>query len=131
MTDIDDSPSCCIFGDVDDPIEVLSEGIVKARKEHHCIECDEVIAKGVQHESTTGKSDGLVSTYRTCLSCVEIRNHFAKLCRGGWIYGEVWTSIEESFFPDMKAGGGCLTGLSPAAKGRLFERRLQWLEDSR
>jgi len=25
-------------------------------------------------------------------------------------------------------GGDCMEGLSPAAKGRLFERRMAWLE---
>ena len=99
-----------------------------ARKEHVCFECRDTIAKGSKYEHVVGKWDGYVSTHKTCTLCVEIRNHFA--CGNGWIYGEVWHDLAENFFPDMKAGGPCMQGLSPEAKARLFERRLQWLEDS-
>jgi len=80
------------------------------------------------HERVTGKWDQSVDTHRTCLSCVEIRDHFA--CGNGWIFGSVMTDLEENFFPDMMAGGPCMDGLSPAAKARLFELRLQWLFDN-
>jgi hypothetical protein len=42
--------------------------------------------------------------------------------------GFTWSQLGENFFPDMKAGGPCLKGLSPAAKSMLFERRVKWLE---
>lgn len=95
-----------------------------ARKEHHCTECDEVIPIGVKYERTEGLWDAHWQTYKTCLSCVEIRDHFQ--CEG-WIYGQLWEDLETNFFPEMKAGGPCMEGLSPAAKERLFERRTQWL----
>lgn len=129
----DDSPSCCVFYcDDEPPADILDDGIIKARKEHHCCECNDLIGIGTRHERTKlvdrSWSKGQISTYRTCLSCVEIRDHFARACNGSWCYGAVWEQIEENFFPDMKAGGPCMTGLSPAAKGRLFELRLAWLE---
>lgn len=123
----DDIVCCPLGGGDDSPPSVLNASTVKAAKEHRCTECGELIAKGTKYERAKGCWDGSWSTYRTCLSCVEIRNHFA--CERGWIYGEVW-SLEESFFPDMKAGGPCMEGLSPAAKDRLFTHRLKWLEDS-
>lgn len=98
----------------------------RAKKQHTCCECHEDIPVGAQYEYTSGVWDGLADSFKTCLSCVEIRNHFA--CRDGWTYGEVWSQLAEFFFPDMKAGGPCMKGLSPEAKARLFERRLQWLE---
>lgn len=98
----------------------------KARKEHYCGECAEVIAVGSVYEYVTGIWDGSAGTHKTCLSCVEIRNHFA--CNG-WTFGELWRDLEANFFPDMRAGGPCMEGLSPAAKGRLFERRMMWLEE--
>ncbi len=120
---------CCPLGGGDDaPASVLSTSVVKAAKEHCCTECRETIFKGIKYELAKGCWDGTWSTYKTCLSCVEIRNHFA--CESGWLYGELWSQLEESFFPDMKAGGPCMEGLSPAAKNRLFERRLKWMEDS-
>lgn len=121
---------CCpLDGGDDAPATAYSQVEVKAAKEHRCTECRETIPKGARYERTKGLWDGAWSTYKTCLSCVEIRNHFA--CGHGWLFGEVWSQIEEYFFPDMNAGGPCMEGLSPAAKGRLFERRLKWLEDSK
>jgi len=100
--------------------------IVVARKEWACAECREVIAKGQRYEVHKGLTDGdWWYEVRTCLSCVEIRNHFA--CGSGWLYGQLWEDLEQNFFPDMKAGGPCMAGLSPAAKDRLFTRRMTWL----
>lgn len=120
---------CCPLGGGDDnPASVFNASVVKAAKEHHCTECHEAIPKGAEYELAKGCWDGHWSTYKTCLSCVEIRDHFA--CENGYVFGDVWSQLEEGFFPDMKAGGPCMEGLSLAAKGRLFERRLKWLEDS-
>lgn len=99
--------------------------VVTARKEHHCYECGEVICVGQRHEVISGVWEGYPGRYRTCLSCVEIRDHFA--CEG-WIFGQLWSDLADNFFPDMKAGGPCMAGLSPEAKARLFERRMKWLE---
>jgi hypothetical protein len=101
--------------------------VVRAAKSWKCTECYEPITIGTKHERVSGMWDEHWSTHRTCLSCVEIRNHFA--CNG-FYFGEVWEQLEGNFFPDMKAGGPCMQGLSPAAKARLFERRLKWLEDN-
>lgn len=119
---------CCPLGGGDDaPASVLHVSVVKAAKNYACTECSETILKGTKYERVKGLWDGSWSSYKTCLSCVEIRDHFA--CESGWLYGEVWPQLEESFFPDMKAGGPCMEGLSPEAKNRLFERRLKWLEE--
>lgn len=121
---------CCPLGGGDDcPATVHTKLVVKAAKDHVCDECREAIRKGDRYECFKGMWDGSWTTYRTCLSCVEVRDHFA--CGRGWLFGEVWTQLEENFFPDMKAGGPCMQGLSPAAKARLFTRRMKWLEDSR
>lgn len=95
-----------------------------ARKEHWCCECREAILVGAKYERTEGLWDGRWDTFKTCLSCVEIRDHFA--CNG-WTFGHLWSDLEDNFFPDMRAGGQCMEGLSPAAKERLFERRTTWL----
>lgn len=100
----------------------------RAAKDHRCTECRETIAKGTRYEHTTGCWDGSWSTFKTCMSCVEIRDHFQ--CNG-WLYGQLWEDLETNFYPDMKAGGPCMNGLSPEAKARLFERRLKWMEDSK
>ena len=119
------SVTCCpLTGGDDDAarVHVVSQPV--AAKNHRCCECDEVIAKGVKHELYKAMFDYTWSSFRTCLSCVEIRDHFA--C-DGWVFEQVWSDIEENFFPDMRAGGPCMEGLSPAAKDRLFTRRMAWL----
>lgn len=120
------SVTCCpLSGDFDDGPAVFNASQRRAIKEHACCECRETIKRGDRYEHTSGCWDGRWSTYKTCLSCVEIRDHFA--CEG-WLFGQVWEDLEQNFFPDMKAGGPCMEGLSPEAKGRLFEKRLAWLE---
>lgn len=116
---------CCPLSDNDgDRPSVYDEDVVSARKEYACTECDEPIRPGDKHERIKGLWDGEWSTYRTCLSCVEIRNHFA--CGSGWLFGCLWDDLRENFFPDMAAGGRCMSGLSPAAKARLIDMRMAW-----
>lgn len=119
---------CCPLdgGDYENRSRVVWKSVRQARKTHRCTECREGIRPGDRYECYDGIWDGRFSKYRTCLSCVEIRDHFA--CGNGWMFGEVWSQLEQFFFPDMRAGGPCLEGLTPAAKNRLFERRTAWYE---
>lgn len=117
--------TCCPLSGFDgEGLEFASTETPGARKPHECCECHETIPVGARYERTSGRWDGRMLAYKTCLSCVEIRNHFA--CNG-WIYGQVWEDLEAGLFPDMRAGGPCLEGLSPEAKQRLFDRRTAWL----
>lgn len=133
---MDDGATCCALygGNEGDNAEWSETTVVAARKsrktgkEHICYECGDAIKVGTKHEVIKGVWDGKMYTHRTCLMCVEIRDHFA--CEEGWSFGEVWSQLEENFFPDMNAGGPCMTGLSPAAKRVLIDRRQAWLFDS-
>lgn len=118
---------CAISNDDGDASECLDSGVRRGRKNHRCGECYEAIPKGTLHEFYKLAYDGRVSTERTCLVCAEIRTHFS--CDGSWIFGQVWESLAESLFPSMTAGGECLTGLSPAAKAKLFEACLEHILD--
>lgn len=125
--------ACCVFGDNSDAPSCFSTTTRVARKPHHCCECDEVIAPGQRYEYASGIWDGRPDAFKTCLSCVEIRDHFSALCDdydSRPVFRSLWADIEENFFPDMTAGGPCLDGLSPVAKARMFERRVQWLFDA-
>jgi len=99
--------------------------IVRARKPHACTECGTEIAPGEEYERATGKWDGEVSRYRTCLVCVEIRTKFS--CDGSWLFDGIWGDLEEFLFPRMTTG--CLEGLSMTAKKRLLERWNKWRFD--
>lgn len=115
--------TCCPLSTGDDGPSFFVTTTPRARKEHYCCECSEPIPVGAKYERTTGLWDGRMGTYKTCLSCVEIRNHFA--C-DGWIYGRLWEDLRDNFFPAMRAGGPCMDGLSPSAKQRLFDERTAW-----
>ncbi len=121
---------CCPLNgtDGDNLASLYKTDVRTARKEHVCGECDGSIPVGARYEHVFGIWDGRPDTYKTCSLCVEIRNHFA--CGKGWLFGELWSDLRDHFFPDMKAGGPCMDGLSPEAKARMFERRMQWLFDS-
>ncbi len=64
--------------DYEPPIFYLSN-IVKARKQHKCCECGSRIELTQQYEKVTGKWEHLISTYKTCLPCLNIRNAMLKL----------------------------------------------------
>jgi hypothetical protein len=120
--------ACCpLYGDYDERAAFSSKETRRAAKAYVCCECEAPIPKGERHELYSGKWDGDFSAFRTCLSCVEIRDHFA--CSSGWTFTQVWDDIKSNFFPTMTAGGPCMEGLSPAAKARLFELRLAWIEE--
>ena len=125
MTDV----TCCPLsgGCALDAPSCFSSRIRRARKLHRCYECHEGIPLGTQYEHASGIWDGRPDAFRACLSCVEIRDHFA--C-DGFVYGQLWVELEDNFFPDMTAGGPCMTGLSPAAKQRLIDRRMTWYFES-
>jgi len=115
---------CCpLQGNDGDGPSCSSVTVRTARKEHACSECREPITRGTKYEYASAIWDGRPDSFKTCLSCVEIRNHFA--CEG-WIYEQLWSDLEQNFFPDMKAGGQCMSGLSPAAKTRLIDVRMKW-----
>lgn len=119
---------CCPLSEADDAPSVYNTTHPRAAKDHTCEECRETIPKGAKYELYKSLFDGSWSTTRTCLSCSEIRDHFR--CGGSYCIGQLWEELEQNFFPDMKAGGPCLEGLSPANKARLFELRLKWLFDA-
>lgn len=58
----------------DNPPEFYERSIVAARKEHHCCECGTVIVKGERYERVSGKWEGDMETFKTCMPCVELRD---------------------------------------------------------
>lgn len=119
-----DDVMCCPLSNDGDGPSCCTTSTPKARKEHRCAECREPIMAGSRYEKVFGVWDGRAETFKTCLLCAEIRDHFA--CDGGWIYGELWTQLGENFFQEMKCGGQCMVGLSPAAKSKVIDERMEW-----
>jgi hypothetical protein len=80
----------CICIDPDDPPEFVDTRIVTARKSHVCCECSSTIPAGARYERASGKWDGYMQTFKTCMTCRAIRNDFMQC---GWNYGMLWEDI--------------------------------------
>lgn len=119
--------TCCPLTSSDDgePAKFYDSSKPLAKRSHTCSECGGKITKSERYErvSAMWSWDKRPETYRTCSLCVEIRTHFS--C-DGWIFGQLWDDLETNFFPDMKMGGPCMEGLSPTAKTKLVDARMEW-----
>ncbi len=73
--------------------DILRYDTRRARHDYVCGECGAVIVKGQQYEVATMFSDREWSRYRTCLTCVRIRNDY--FC--SWVFGEMRESFENEF----------------------------------
>lgn len=118
---------CCPLSECDETADVFNVVQRRARKEHVCCECRDPITVGTLHEHVSMFYDGSWSSYRQCLVCSEIGDHFS--CGRGRIVETLWDDLENNFFPDMRMGGPCMDGLSPAAKMKLVDRRMRWYFD--
>ena len=87
----------CICIDVDEYCQTISQKIVKARKEHKCMECGDTIKKGDKYEYYFGKDNGTIFIHKTCQICFNIREDLFKC---GYYFGMLWENIEEHFGSD-------------------------------
>ncbi len=87
--------SCDCGSDEGDTMLCGDSKIVKARKSHVCIECNDLINIGDKYERTAGIWNDGPATYYTCLTCVKIRDDF---CSCGFIFGglreALWECLE-------------------------------------
>lgn len=51
-----------------------------ARKDHKCCECNSIIQPGKKYEKIKGLWDGEFLTFKTCLSCFQIRDDYFSNC---------------------------------------------------
>jgi hypothetical protein len=108
----------CIGGDDYEPWDFYDQRIVKARKPHKCCECYREIAAGSEYECITGKCDGYIDRYKTCLDCMNIRRGLA--C-GAVGLTMLWDEIAQVF--DQFVSTACLTKIkTPSAKAYFLER---------
>lgn len=110
------------YGDYDTPSLYERSIVQKSRKEARCYECRRVIPIGSSYERVRGSWDGELSTVRTCLDCMHIRDGFA--CEGSYGHGELWSDLADVF---GEINTGCLAKIETAsAKAYLMERWRKW-----
>lgn len=115
----------CIGRDDWESPEFYNYEYPKARKEHNCVECGRTIAKGQEYERYTSKFDGHLSTEKTCMDCMNIRNAFT--CDGSASppFGDLWYEIQGNF-PHLTSTA-CLTKIkTPSAKEYFLDRWRKW-----
>ena len=120
----------CVYMSYDsDDNEFYSESIRRARKSYQCCECRRTIVPGQPYQYVSAKSDGAVWSKRTCPECAEIRRVF---CCEGWVFGDLWKTVEESLFDMWKTTSPieCLARLeSVEARNLMRERYVAWRDD--
>lgn len=115
----------CIYSDCNsycDPSGFQDVRIHKARKEHRCCECGEVIRIGQRYERYAGKHEGEFCSIDTCLPCAEIADAF--YCDGRLYGGGLWESMS---YVMSELTTSCFDKLTtPEAKEFLRQRWIKW-----
>ena len=73
----------CSYDGYEEP-ELYDERFPIAKKKHMCCECGGNIKPGQKYHRATGKWDGDFRSFKTCLPCNSIREHY---CPHGYVLG--------------------------------------------
>ncbi len=85
-----------------DPADFYSASRPIARKAHKCDECAGQIKRGERYERVNGKWEGCISTFKTCVWCLAVRDAISQrvpcFC---WAHGgldiDVEYALEEAY----------------------------------
>jgi hypothetical protein len=84
----------CMIDGADERVNLLTDEMRTARKEHRCHECRRAILPGEKYSYESGVFDGRFCQYKTCAHCEVVKSWLAGEC-GGYIYGMVEEDIHE------------------------------------
>lgn len=84
---------CCLVSGGDYDGDSFSVSVVKARVEHICVECREVIRVGSKYERYVVFDGGKPEVYKTCVACRAVREYY--FCEG-WEFGRVWCDMRQA-----------------------------------
>ncbi|MFK3873082.1 hypothetical protein [Pseudoalteromonas rhizosphaerae] len=76
----------------------FSETVRKARKQHACCECSQKISVGENYQYCSGVWDGKPDSYKTCLSCLKIRENYVAETGECVAFESLRESISNSFY---------------------------------
>ena len=109
----------CVYCDVDSFCELLHTETRKARKQHKCYECNNIIEVGYSYLCETTMFEGKFEEIKTCSVCRELRNVF--FCEG-FYYGQVIEYLKEHIWESNgEISESCIAELSPKAREVVCE----------
>jgi hypothetical protein len=114
------------YCDYDAP-EAWSSRISTARKPHVCEECSCIIQPGEKYEYVWGKWEGIVSIFKTCTRCLEIRSFVkASVPCFCWAHGNLHEDARDTAQHYMHEADGLMFGtlrrIVLAERAPKFER---------
>ena len=98
---------------------ILQHKIVRAAKQHNCVECQKPIGKGEKYELYKINQEGAFLQAETCLDCVSLRDGFFP---DGCIVGDIRGRIVEKIY-ELRGliDSECILPLTPLARAWVFE----------
>lgn len=90
--------------DVDDPVEVLHDKVVTARKEHRCDECFSTIQPSTRYRYEAYVYEGDFTAHKTCRVCMQAREWIDEVCHGAFYYGDVLNEVAEHWSEELLRG---------------------------
>ena len=111
--------SCSINVSVEDGFDdVISQRMVKANKKHKCTECNRDIIPGETYEQFKGAYDGQIDTYKTCIDCLSLRDHFFD----DWCFRGLWEDFENEMSDcGWQVPEKCLSKVTPRTREEICE----------
>lgn len=107
-----------------DPPEFWTRKTRRAAKSHKCEECFGVIAVGEKYEHVSGKWEGWLSTHKTCLRCVGLRqwvtNNLPCFC---WAHGNLFEDAREAASEAAYRAGDEAKGIRFGVARRIVQIR--------
>lgn len=120
-------PDCdvCLTG-YDGSVEFFYERSYRARKEHKCAECGDVITVGTKYKRVGGKCEGQMWHEIVCAPCFEINETFS--CGNGAEWGNFWEAMWDYVLPELRVTSPCFNKLSMEARVKVTEKWWKWKE---
>lgn len=81
--------------------EICTERIIRrARKNHRCCECGELILAGLPYKRIAGKWNGEFSQYKFCMTCVDLVEWYLSEI-DNYEYGYGFTTLYENIYESL------------------------------
>ena len=96
-----------------------------ARKPRECCECGSEIKAGERYEYVTGKWEGRLDSFTTCMDCVDVREALAEMPCFCWSHGGLQEDVQQQFADARFTPGERFAYLRVVVKHRKINQKLR------